>query len=219
MTQPRKPARRPAPKRNNKAKKKANKAIDLYLGIGIFGILAGVIMIVLAYPDTIITVGTIFMFVFIFGIVINLAMLPLVLKKNTNGKSFLKELGIPFFTILNFAGGGALLTGIFLMLNLAGRSADIHTETYEFGKRDPNYYASTYSGVIYTLIDNQRPDEIELRWFDLKHIGTIVRMKHLQWKFSDGLFGIEIFESRGFVSDMEGSDYQEVPLLGDGFQD
>ena len=147
----------------------------------------------------------------------NIAILPLGLKKNAKGENLISEIGTVFYILLNFFGGGIFITGLFLMLNFAGRSVETHSEHYEILKRDSNYRAGTYNGVVYNLKDYKLPNEVDHRWFDLKSIGEISRKKHLEIKYSSGLFGIDIFEERGITSDLSGSDYVETPLLGDGF--
>lgn len=177
----------------------------------------GVILIVILYPPHIISVSQIFSFLFYTGGAISIVLLPLVLRKDKNGKTLLSEIGVPFFILFNFLGGGALFTSLILLFNYTGRSTATYTEIYKLGEKDSRYKVGSYTGIVYHLIDNPRPDEVDLRWFDLKDNYTVFKRQYIQLEFSKGLFGIEVFEKRSAVSDSSGSDYIEVPLIGDGY--
>ncbi len=209
-------ARKPI-RKVTRVKKNKNKIFDIYLGISFSGIILGIFMIAFFFSDLIIQFSTITTIVLVVGVFMNIAILPLGLKKNAKGENLISEIGTVFYILLNFFGGGIFITGLFLMLNFAGRSVETHSEHYEILKRDSNYRAGTYNGVVYNLKDYKLPNEVDHRWFDLKSIGEISRKKHLEIKYSSGLFGIDIFEERGITSDLSGSDYVETPLLGDGF--
>ena len=202
-------------KKKNQIKK--NKLFDIYLSVSFIGILFGVFMIVYFFPDHIITFSTLTKIILTTGIVINLAILPIGLKKNKKGKTLISEIGSVFYILLNFFGGGVFITGLILMLNFAGRSTETHSEHYKFGGRDPHYRAGSYNGVVYTLENNKNPEEIDHRWFELKNISAITNKGYLEIKYSSGLFGIDVFEERGITSDISGSDYEEVPLIGSGY--
>ena len=202
-------------KKNTQAKK--NKLFDVYLAVSLIGILFGVFMIVFFFPDHIITFSTVTTLILITGIILNLAILPLGLKKNKKGKTLISEIGTVFYILLNFFGGGVFITGLILMLNFAGRSIETHSEHYKFGGRDPLYRVGSYNGVVYTLENNKNPEEIDHRWFELKNIPAITNKGYLEIRYSSGLFGIDIFEERGITTDLSGSDYEEVPLIGAGY--
>ena len=178
------------PKKNNQ---KRNKLFDVYVGISLTGVLFGVFMIVFFFPGQMITFSKVTLIILTAGIVLNLAILPLGLRKNKKGKTLISEIGSAFYILLNFFGGGVFLTGLILMLNFAGRSVETHSEHYKFGERDPNYRVSHYSGVVYILENNKHPEETNLRWFELKNTRAIMEKGHLEIRFSSGLFGIDIF--------------------------
>ena len=217
MSQPIK--RNPVPKRRptKQTIKKSSKVFDFYMGVSGFGVLAGIIAIVIFFPFHVITVPTIFKMVFACGLITNVVLLPIVLRKNQKGIRLISEIGIPFYAILNIIGGGSFITGLILHLNFAGKSQEINTEIYALGERDENYNAGTYNGIVYRLQDNFRPEEVDFRWFNIQDNYKILKKKFIQLDFKDGLFGIEIFEGRGAVSDIKGSNYEVIPLLGDGY--
>ena len=155
--------------------------------------------------------------VFACGLITNVVLLTIVFRKNQKGIRLISEIGIPFYAILNIIGGGSFITGLILLLNLAGKSQEINTEIYALGERDKNYNAGTYNGIVYHLQDNFRPEEVDFRWFNIQDNYKILKKKFIQLDFKDGLFGIEIFEGRGAVSDIKGSNYEVIPLLGDGY--
>tara|TARA_B100000683_G_scaffold277940_1_gene341036 strand:- start:5314 stop:6051 length:738 start_codon:yes stop_codon:yes gene_type:complete len=211
-------------KRTNNALKKTsnkqsnkNKLFDIYLTILLMGLFFGVLMIVYFFPDHIIKLSTITKMILLIGIVLNLVALPLGFKKNKKGKTLISEIGTVFYILLNFFGGGVFITGLILMLNFAGRSTETHSEHYKFGGKDSHYRASSYSGVVYTLENNKNPEEVDHRWFQLKNISAITKKGFLEIKYSSGLFGIDVFEERGITSDINGSDYEKIPLIGSGY--
>ena len=155
--------------------------------------------------------------VFACGLITNVVLLTIVFRKNQKGIRLISEIGIPFYAILNIIGGGSFITGLILLLNLAGKSQEINTEIYALGERDKNYNVGTYNGIVYHLQDNFRPEEVDFRWFNIQDNYKILKKKFIQLDFKDGLFGIEIFEGRGAVSDIKGSNYEVIPLLGDGY--
>ncbi len=201
-----------------KANSKSAKAFNIYVTISLVGLLFGMFMIVVFFPDTIITVSTIATLIFILGIILNLAILPLGLKKNQKGKTLISEVGTTFFILLNFAGGGIFLTGLMMMLNFAGRSPETISEHYVITGKDPMYRAGSYSGIVYLLEDFKHPAEVDLRWFELKDIRNLSEKGHLEIRYSEGLLGLLIFEERGITSDLQGTDYVKTPLLGEGYQ-
>ena len=168
---------------SKKHNNKSSKVFDVYIVVSLAGLLFGVFMIVIFFPDTIITLSTIFTLILVLGIVLNLALLPLDLKKNPKGKTMISEVGTVFFILLNFAGGGILLTGLMMALNFAGRSPETFSEHYVIEGKDPYYRAGSYSGIVYLLKDYKHPAEIDLRWFNLKDIRNLSEKGHLEIRF------------------------------------
>lgn len=204
-------------KKKGKPKAKSTKIFDIYIAVSLVGLLFGVFMIVIFFPDTIITLSSVFTLILTIGIITTLAILPIGLKKNKTGKTLISEIGTVFFILLNFAGGGVFLTGLMIMLNFAGRSTDTFSEHYKIAGKDPMYRAGAYNGIVYLLEDNLHPEEVDSRWFALKDIRNLTEKGHLEIRYSTGLFGIDIFEERGITSDLDGTDYVKTPLIGDGY--
>lgn len=197
-------------------KSKSEKVFDIYVTVLILALVFGVITTIGLFPSHFITVSTVLKMVIISGLFTAGLCLFYAVKKDEKGKSLLSELGIPFYLLLNVFCGGAFFTSLILLFNFVGRG-DTRTEVYEFGKRDPNYKAGSYSGVVYQLKNYPYENEVDYRWFAIKHIGPISNGALLQMDISEGAFGIDVFEQRGFVSDSTGANFKTVELLGDGY--
>lgn len=206
--------RKPAKK---KIKSKSEKMFDLYLWIAGLGMLAGVLLTAIFFADALTSISTVFSFILVLGIVSILIGLPLALKKDEKGISHLKNVGAPFFIGISILGGGALLTGIAFTLNSVGKSSEPTVSIYKLGERDKKYRTGSYSGIVYHLENDAFQDQVDLRWFRVEDNYKIKTKGYVHYELYEGLLGIQIFGSRGAVSDSIGSDYIELSTLGDGF--
>lgn len=219
------PAHSPRPKRvvqnrkpaKKKVKSKAEKTFDLILTIEGIGMIVGAILILVYFPDTIVSLNTVFSLIIILGLLAMAAVLPVALKKNKKGVTYLKNIGVPFFVGISLLGGGSLLTGLTMSLNTLGKSSEPTVEIHKVAGRDKKYKISTYSGVVYQLEKNALEEEVDLRWFELTDNYYIKQKGYIQYEISDGLFGMRVFESRGTVTDTLGTDYKAIETLGDGY--
>lgn len=115
------------------------------------------------------------------------------------------HVGIPLYLAYNIAGLGMITAAFVMFGNFAFSSGEKEVKIFKIVDNDPNYTASTYSGIVYLLEDNEFDYDPDLRWFEIKSNGNRKTHPYIMYQFEKGAFGFLVRGERFMVMDEQGT--------------